>query len=314
MSYTSNQINQQSLNGILSITDGYITIEDGEISGASKITATEINSDLLISATANIGTLGVGNLYVNKLTSSNIMSNQNYSTLGATYSFSTGYLNSGLLQCNNAVIQKASIQDLTANITAQNINIENANITSANITSANITSANINTSNITTLNILDSLNIIPAGMIMPTVSTNVLAPIGWLFCRGEAVSRTTYNRLFLVIGTIYGTGDGSTTFNLPNFQGAFLRGLNYTGTSNIAGYTTGQIGAFVADKTREHTHDIYIVEPGQNKQVDDTIKTTTVQNNVVTIASTANGKDNRGQALGSETVPYHTMVNYLIKY
>jgi len=309
MSYTSNQINQQSLNGILSITDGYITIEDGEISGASKITATEINSDLLISATANIGTLGVGNLYVNKLTSSNIMSNQNYSTLGATYSFSTGYLNSGLLQCNNAVIQKASIQDLTANITAQNINIENANITSANITSANI-----NTSNITTLNILDSLNIIPAGMIMPTVSTNVLAPIGWLFCRGEAVSRTTYNRLFLVIGTIYGTGDGSTTFNLPNFQGAFLRGLNYTGTSNIAGYTTGQIGAFVADKTREHTHDIYIVEPGQNKQVDDTIKTTTVQNNVVTIASTANGKDNRGQALGSETVPYHTMVNYLIKY
>lgn len=312
MSYTSNQISQQSLNGILSITDGYITIEDGEISGASKITAIEINSDLLISETANIGTLGVGNLYVNKLTSSNIMSNQNYSTLGATYSFSTGYLNSGLLQCNNAVIQKGSIKDLSANITSANI--ISANIISTNIINANINTSNINTSNITTLNILDSLNIIPAGMIMPTVSTNILPPTGWLFCRGEAVSRTIYNRLFLVIGTIYGTGDGSTTFNLPNFQGAFLRGLNYTGTSNIAGYTTGQIGAFVADKTREHTHDIYIVEPGQNKQVDDSIKTTTVQNNIVILETTANGRDNRGQALGSETVPYHTMVNYLIKY
>lgn len=119
MSYTSNQINQQSLNGILSISDGYITIENGEISGASKITAIELNSDLLISATANIGSLGVGNLYVNKLTGSNIMSNQTYSTLGATYSFSTGYLNSGLLQTNQAVINNGNINTLQV----QNINI-----------------------------------------------------------------------------------------------------------------------------------------------------------------------------------------------
>lgn len=47
-------------------------------------------------------------------------------------------------------------------------------------------------------------------------------PDGWLLCNGAAVSRTTYAKLFNVIGTRYGEGDGSTTFNLPNLEGRFL--------------------------------------------------------------------------------------------
>jgi microcystin-dependent protein len=43
-------------------------------------------------------------------------------------------------------------------------------------------------------------------------------PAGWLACNGAAVSRTTYANLFAAIGTTYGAGDGSTTFNLPNWQ------------------------------------------------------------------------------------------------
>lgn len=46
------------------------------------------------------------------------------------------------------------------------------------------------------------------------------APSGYLACDGSAVSRTTYANLFAVIGTTYGEGDGSTTFNLPDFSGA----------------------------------------------------------------------------------------------
>ena len=46
-----------------------------------------------------------------------------------------------------------------------------------------------------------------------------VAPVGYLLCDGTAVSRTTYNSLFTTIGTAYGTGDGSTTFNLPNLKG-----------------------------------------------------------------------------------------------
>ncbi len=46
-------------------------------------------------------------------------------------------------------------------------------------------------------------------------------PTGWLLCDGAAVARTTYANLFAVIGTSYGAGDGSTTFNLPSFQQRF---------------------------------------------------------------------------------------------
>src|SRR5690606_19275689 len=52
---------------------------------------------------------------------------------------------------------------------------------------------------------------LPPGAVIPFAGTN--APTGWLFCHGQEVSRTTYARLFAVIGTTYGAGDGSTTFN-----------------------------------------------------------------------------------------------------
>lgn len=63
----------------------------------------------------------------------------------------------------------------------------------------------------------------PAGAV-PTgcISHFHTVPDGWLLCNGAAVSRTTYANLFAVIGTKYGSGDGSTTFNLPNLSGRFL--------------------------------------------------------------------------------------------
>lgn len=45
------------------------------------------------------------------------------------------------------------------------------------------------------------------------------APTGWLLCDGAAISRTTYSKLFAILGTTYGVGDGSTTFNVPNLKG-----------------------------------------------------------------------------------------------
>lgn len=52
------------------------------------------------------------------------------------------------------------------------------------------------------------------------------APSGFLKCNGAAVSRTTYSQLFAAIGTTYGSGDGSTTFNLPEMRGEFVRSLD----------------------------------------------------------------------------------------
>lgn len=52
------------------------------------------------------------------------------------------------------------------------------------------------------------------------------APSGFLKCNGAAVSRTTYSALFAAIGTTYGAGNGTTTFNVPDLRGEFLRGLD----------------------------------------------------------------------------------------
>ncbi len=62
----------------------------------------------------------------------------------------------------------------------------------------------------------------PSGAIIPFGFPT--APSGWLVCNGAAYSRTTYSSLFTAISTLWGSGDGSTTFNIPDFRGMFLRG------------------------------------------------------------------------------------------
>lgn len=76
------------------------------------------------------------------------------------------------------------------------------------------------------------------------------APAGFLKCSGQAVSRTTYAKLFAEIGTTYGAGDGSTTFNLPDLRGEFIRGLD-----DGRGVDTGRvIGSAQASDNKSHTH------------------------------------------------------------
>mgnify|MGYP003335602385 FL=1 len=65
----------------------------------------------------------------------------------------------------------------------------------------------------------------PAGSM--TLFAATTAPSGWLECNGSAVSRTTYANLFAAIGTVFGTGDGFTTFNLPDMRGYFARGWDH---------------------------------------------------------------------------------------
>jgi microcystin-dependent protein len=86
-------------------------------------------------------------------------------------------------------------------------------------------------------------------------------PAGYLLCDGSAISRTIYDRLFTAIGTSYGVGDSSTTFNLPDLRGAVPRG---TGTSS--GYTqnvTVTLGTKQNDMMQGHRHNRRI--DGQNE-------------------------------------------------
>ena len=70
---------------------------------------------------------------------------------------------------------------------------------------------------------------VPAGL-GPLPWAGPTAPPGWFICNGTAVSRTTYSALFASIGTTYGVGDGSTTFNLPDTRGRFVLGRNDSGS------------------------------------------------------------------------------------
>lgn len=75
----------------------------------------------------------------------------------------------------------------------------------------------------------------PAGIVMPFAGST--APQGYLLCDGSAVSRTDYADLFTAIGTTYGAGDGSTTFNLPNLSGRVVLGVSQ---SHALGTTGGE--------------------------------------------------------------------------
>jgi len=91
---------------------------------------------------------------------------------------------------------------------------------------------------------------VPVGAVFYFATST--APTGYLKANGAAVSRTTYADLFAAVGTTYGSGDGSTTFNLPDLRGEFLRGWD-----DSRGVDSGRgFGTFQADELKSHNHSI----------------------------------------------------------
>jgi microcystin-dependent protein len=122
------------------------------------------------------------------------------------------------------------------------------------IPSAPTASAGTNTTQVaTTAFVLSNAN--PTGsLIMWTTGT---APTGWLLCAGAAVSRSTYAALFAVIGTTFGVGDGTTTFNVPNYT-------NRTPYGTTVGATGGSADAVVVTHTHTATSTSTVTDPGHN--------------------------------------------------
>lgn len=80
------------------------------------------------------------------------------------------------------------------------------------------------------------------------------APPGYLFCDGTAVSRSTYAHLFSIISTIFGVGNGTTTFNVPNTSGKVVRGVNATYT--LASTGGADTVTLAANQLPNHGHTI----------------------------------------------------------
>ena len=148
---------------------------------------------------------------------------------------------------------------------------------------------------------------VPTGTIIHVVGTDV--PTGYLLCNGAAVSRTKYSSLFAKIGTKFGTGDGSTTFNLPNLEGRVLQATtntseagkfleaslpNITGGFGIVGYggrwsVESTEGAFSSKEQRASLN----VSPLENGEMKDT----RVDFKASSISSTYNGSKLQPSAL-----------------
>ena len=150
----------------------------------------------------------------------------------------------------------------------------------------------------------------PVGTIIAYGGTVV--PASWLLCDGTAVSRTTYAALFTALSVTWGGGNGSTTFNLPDLRGRFLRGRDNSAgndpdaAARIALFTLGatgdNVGSYQTDDFKSHNHygGVYYYYNGQNGgygNVSGIVQNTPTQNTG-----------------GNESRPKNAFVMYLIKY
>lgn len=103
-------------------------------------------------------------------------------------------------------------------------------------------------------------NILPPGIIIPYAGVSV--PPGWLLCDGSAISRTAYGGLFSFIGSNWGNGDGSTTFNLPDLRGRFLRGVD--GSANRDPDKTTRTAANPGGNTGNNVGSVETDDAGHN--------------------------------------------------
>ena len=115
-------------------------------------------------------------------------------------------------------------------------------------------------------------------------------PTGFLECDGSAISRTTYAALFAVVGTVWGAGDGTTTFNLPNTLGEFLRGWDH-----LRGVDSGRAFGSWQDYDIKYADADILVRTGSS----------------ILAAGSAYP---RGTYNGAETRPRNIAVMFVIKY
>jgi len=180
--------------------------------------------------------------------------------------------------------------------------------------------------------------LLPAGLIV--AYGGVTVPSGWLKCDGAAVSRGAFPALFAAIGTNWGSGDGSTTFNLPDLRGRFPRGVDHGAgrdpgaagrTASADGGSTGDnVGSVQGSQFRSHNHEV--ADPGHAHAQGVTTFTATCGTTSVNLAdlftdagtnactfpqgintgSTTTGLTTQ-DAGGGETRPVNVYVEYIIK-
>jgi microcystin-dependent protein len=175
--------------------------------------------------------------------------------------------------------------------------------------------------------------IVPSGTVVAFAGAGS-APTGWLLCDGTAVSRTTYAALFAAIGTAHGAGDGSTTFNLPDYRGRFLRGVDHgagrdpdaaaRAATQAGGNAGDAIGSVEVAANLAHAHGV--TDPGHYHYVVPNLVigwgnwsyggnnwATQIANNPSAYTTTSTTGISVQSAGGSESRPINAAVDYIVK-
>lgn len=145
----------------------------------------------------------------------------------------------------------------------------------------------------------------PTSAVLPFAGTS--EPTGWLFCFGQAVSRTTYATLFGAIGTTYGVGDNATTFNLPDLRGRVVAGqddMGGTSANRLTGATGGVDGDVLGGTGGLETHTLTTAQlPAHQHFVSNGVDSTGSLSNTNYVNGQANpGTNNDYTLTGGATV------------
>ena len=253
---TGSPLRATDFNEAIEINDGYVLVDGGDtLKGSSWVVTSDvavvgtdpINFTQFSSAVTGLSksAVGLGNVDntsdLNKpvSTATQTALNLKANIANPTFSGTVGGITKSMVGLSN--VDDTSDSNKPVSTATQTALALKANLASPNF-SGNVALPSTTTVGGTTI------SFVPAGAVMAFAMNS--APTGWLVCNGQAVDRSGtsgYPTLFAAISTTYGAGNNSTTFNLPDLQGHFVRGFGTAAGS-------GTFGAKQDDDLKSHTH------------------------------------------------------------
>ena len=128
-------------------------------------------------------------------------------------------------------------------------------VSSGVIADGSVTTNKLAANSVSSDKLAATVSIVPTGVLVPYAGST--APDNWLLCAGQAVSRTAFAALFATLSTVYGAGDGSTTFNLPDLRGRVVAGeddMGGTSANRLTAQTGGVNGDILGATGGAETH------------------------------------------------------------
>lgn len=320
-------------NGSTIINSGSLTdlITNTMVNSAAAIAYSKLNlgTSILNSDISGSAAIALSKLAATTASRALVSDASGFVTAATTTATEIGYVNGVTSAIQTQINDKAPIasptftgtstvaQLIDSGLTADTVPYANASkqLTSSAVTPTELGYVSGVTSAIQTQINAISATTVPSGQISMYGGSS--APSGYLLCDGSAISRTTYAALFTAISTTFGVGDGSTTFNVPDIRGIFVRGAGTHGTLTNANGTafSGTLGTQQNDKMQGHAHSGNFPQVNGSHVSDAGTGTLygTGSTNSASIGNPSADGANGTPRTGTETNPANISLTYIIK-